>query len=163
MTWIRWPMCGLALAITAGIATAQPGKALQLKLGEDDMQWRIGNDLVTRYHLHGFPRPIFWPVNAPGGLPLTRAWPMVKTIPPGGSKDHIHQKSLWFCHGDVIPEGIDYQAEDQGRRGRRFLVRSGGPRQDRRHQRRRSARRRRPWRARHPQRMAHRRRHEDPR
>ena len=30
---------------------------------------------------------------------------MVKDI-PGESHDHIHQKSAWFCHGDVIPEGI---------------------------------------------------------
>ena len=108
MTSMRWFSCGLALVLTAGTATAQQGgKALQLKVGSDSVQWLIGNDLVTDYRLRGYPRPIFWPVNAPGGLPLTRAWPMVETVPPGGSKDHVHQKSLWFCHGDVIPEGME--------------------------------------------------------
>ena len=39
------------------------------------------------------------------GSSLTRAWPMVGQ--KGGATDHIHQKSAWFCHGDVIPEGIE--------------------------------------------------------
>jgi hypothetical protein len=117
---MRWYVCGLIVTLTAGTATAQQGrKALELKVAKDDVQWLIGNDLVTDYRLHGYPRPIFWPVNAPGGLPLTRAWPMEKTIPPGGSSDHVHQKSLWFCHGDVIAEGIaskpvDFWSEGPG-------------------------------------------------
>jgi Methane oxygenase PmoA len=68
---------------------------------------------VTRYHTSGYPRPIFWPVHAPGGQPLTRDWPMGKTA-DGGSTDHVHQKSLWFCHGDVIPEGIDLKQKIKG-------------------------------------------------
>ena len=26
---------------------------------------------------------------------------------PGETTDHVHQKSMWFCHGDVIPDVID--------------------------------------------------------
>jgi hypothetical protein len=26
---------------------------------------------------------------------------------PNETKDHVHQKSAWFCHGDVIPEGLE--------------------------------------------------------
>jgi hypothetical protein len=37
---------------------------------------------------------------------VTRAYPM-EPARPGGTSDHIHQKSVWFCHGDVIPEGIE--------------------------------------------------------
>jgi hypothetical protein len=33
---------------------------------------------------------------------------------PGGSTDHPHQKSAWFCHGDVIPEGIELKAKVRG-------------------------------------------------
>jgi hypothetical protein len=45
---------------------------------------------------------------------------------PGETSDHPHQKSAWFCHGDVIPEGVklaykikgvegvDFWSEDEG-------------------------------------------------
>ena len=33
------------------------------------------------------------------------AWP-VRTTAADATTDHVHQKSLWFCHGDVIPEGL---------------------------------------------------------
>lgn len=50
----------------------------------------------------------FWPIFAPNGAPVTRGWPM-EAAPTGGSMDHPHQKSAWFAHGDVIPEGVDIQ------------------------------------------------------
>jgi hypothetical protein len=66
----------------------------------------VGGELAARYHKEGYPRPIFWPVNAPGGIPLTRNYPP----PEGQAKDHPHQKSAWFCHGDIIPEGIGFKS-----------------------------------------------------
>src|SRR5262249_21319290 len=54
--------------------------------------------------------------SGPGGVPVTRAWPMEKSR-PGESTDHIHQKSMWFCHGDVIPEGIDIKTKIKGVEG----------------------------------------------
>src|SRR5262249_55483437 len=47
------------------------------------------------------------------GQPLTRAWPMSKAA-DGGSTDHVHQKSPWFCHGDVIPEGVELKHKVNG-------------------------------------------------
>ena len=29
----------------------------------------------------------------------------------GETKDHVHQKSAWFCHGDVIPEGVELKVK----------------------------------------------------
>src|ERR1019366_8613011 len=52
-------------------------------------------------------KPIFWPVNAPGKVPLTRNYPP----PQGQAADPPHQKSAWFCHGDVIPEGIELKSK----------------------------------------------------
>lgn len=127
MSGMRWLSCTLMLIPTLAIATAQEGgKSLQLKTGSDDVQWLIGNDLVTDYRMRGYARPIFWPVNAPGGLPLTRAWPMVPEIERGGSSDHLHQKSLWFCHGDVIPEGIAVQHLIKGIEGVDFWSEAPG-------------------------------------
>jgi hypothetical protein len=28
-----------------------------------------------------------------------------------GTTDHVHQKSAWFCHGDVVPEGVTTAAK----------------------------------------------------
>jgi hypothetical protein len=62
--------------------------------------------LVARYQIKSeVGKPYFWPVAAPGGAHVTRDWPM-QEAPAGGSKDHPHQRSLWYWHGDVIPEGI---------------------------------------------------------
>jgi hypothetical protein len=75
---------------------------------EDSVAFYLKKEMETiaTYHKRGYPRPIFWPVNAPGGIPLTRNYPP----PEGQAKDHPHQKSAWFCHGDVIPEGIGYKS-----------------------------------------------------
>jgi hypothetical protein len=51
---------------------------------------------------------------------------MNKTIPEGGSNDHVHQKSLWFCHGDVIADGIDLKQKIKGVDGVDFWSESPG-------------------------------------
>ena len=96
-------------------AAAQEGaREVPAKVNGDKPSWASAGQLIARFHPKGFPRPIFWPVYAPGGQALTRAWPMDPAVPDGGSKDHPHQKSLWFCHGDVIPEGVKLKQSVSG-------------------------------------------------
>src|SRR5437660_11325075 len=45
---------------------------------------------------------------------------------PGGSKDHPHQKSAWFCHGDVIPEGLELKDKIKGIKGVDFWSEAKG-------------------------------------
>jgi Methane oxygenase PmoA len=72
----------------------------------DSITFLADDVLVGQYHIGPMvAKPYLWPVHGPGGTALTRGWPMEKAS-PGGSTDHPHQKSVWFCHGDVIPEGI---------------------------------------------------------
>ncbi|HEY3790029.1 MAG TPA: PmoA family protein [Urbifossiella sp.] len=85
--------------------------------GENVYEFKIGRETVARYQFAGTVRvekgdgtkplakPFLWPVIAPNGTPVTRAWPMDRNN--SDKTDHFHQKSMWFCHGDVIPEGID--------------------------------------------------------
>jgi hypothetical protein len=40
--------------------------------------------------------------------------------------DHPHQKSLWFCHGDVIPEGLDYTKHSRNVAGVDFWAEGKG-------------------------------------
>src|SRR5262245_21841874 len=71
----------------------------------DGLDFKVGDKLAARYE-HGakWVRPIFWPVHAPSGAILTA----------NGPKDHPHHKSIWFCHGDVIPEGIELKNKIKG-------------------------------------------------
>ena len=45
---------------------------------------------------------------------------------PGKATDHIHQKSLWFCHGDVIAEGITLKHKIKGVEGTDFWSEAPG-------------------------------------
>jgi hypothetical protein len=116
---------GFALLTLTLVAVAeadqQPANAsaptVTLKVDPDQIDFLIGKELVTRFHKgEKVAKPYAWPVNGKGGVPLTRAWPMEKAQ-PGGSTDHVHQKSAWFCHGDVIPEGLTLKAKVKGVEG----------------------------------------------
>jgi hypothetical protein len=100
-----------AVLLTTMSTDAQQGTNATIKLEKDHIDFLVGNDLVTRYHIKDDqPLPYFWPVNAPGGTPTTRAWPMDKDLPEK-KKDHPHHHSVWFAHGDVIPEGMKFKSK----------------------------------------------------
>ncbi len=135
------PCLALALAMglapLAPLAKAQP-PGVTIKPAAEHIDFLTRGELVARYHIgKNWAKPFFWPVHAPGGTPLTRAWPIDKSK-AGESTDHPHQKSLWFCWGDVVPEGIeikhklrnikgiDFWAEGEGR-GRIVCTHVGEP------------------------------------
>ncbi|MGC8668459.1 MAG: PmoA family protein [Chthonomonadales bacterium] len=72
----------------------------------------VDGDLFTVYHFAGVEaRPYFWPVLAPGGIPVTRAYPMRSDV-PGETSDHRHHRSLYIAHGSV--NGTDNWSEEPG-------------------------------------------------
>ncbi len=84
---------------------------LTVKKSTESLDFSFGGELVAKYVIASdAAKPYFWPLNAPGGVPVTRAWPMVKGT-AGETTDHVHQKSAWFCHGDVIPVGMDLKTK----------------------------------------------------
>lgn len=105
----------------------------------DRIEFKAGGELVTVYQYAGtapdlkgtgtkpLAKPFFFPVNAPGGTGVTRPWPLVRGN-PGETTDHVHQKSVWFCHGDVIPEGIEMKtrSSDKHVKGVDFWAESAG-------------------------------------
>lgn len=123
----RWFMLpALFLGFTVAPITAQAQSVVTIQPFKDHLDFLAGKTLVTRYHFGPkFPKPIFWPVLAPNGAALTRSWPLVKDI-PGESHDHVHQKSAWFCHGDVIPEGIKVSSKVNGVAGVDFWSEAKG-------------------------------------
>jgi hypothetical protein len=114
-------LLGLLVAVSSAA-----GQGVGIKKTEDAVEFYAGSELVTRYlTAPTWTKPIFYPVLAPGGVPLTRDWPMVKGK-PGESTDHIHQKSAWFCHGDVIPEGVELKEKIKGVDGADFWSENKG-------------------------------------
>jgi hypothetical protein len=113
--------CLAASAFLASLPAAEP-EAVAIKttratsaFTDEHTDFLAGSALVSRYHTSAWEaKPYLWPLKGPGGVPLTRAWPMEQAT-PGGSTDHPHQKSAWFCHGDVIPEGLDLAANEKTR------------------------------------------------
>lgn len=80
---------------------------------KDTIEFKVGNEIVARYNTAASASiPYLWPILAPGGVPVTRGWPMEPALPePVGTKDHSHQRSVWFAPGEVIPEGIDLKGK----------------------------------------------------
>jgi hypothetical protein len=102
------------------------GQEATITKEKDTLEFKIGNDLATRYHVGAaVAKPYFYPVYAPGQIPVTRAWPMEKGFPKE-TTDHVHQKSIWFCHGDVIPEGIEVKQKIKGVKGVDFWSENPG-------------------------------------
>ncbi|HEX5272615.1 MAG TPA: PmoA family protein [Gemmataceae bacterium] len=113
------------LSAPAAPAAEGPGVSIEAKKGV--LEFKVGKDLVTRYHVgESVAKPYFWPLTAANGAVVTRAWPMEQPAPPGGSTDHVHQKSAWFCHGDVIPEGVALKHKVKGVEGVDFWSEAAG-------------------------------------
>ncbi len=110
-------LCIIFLAVVPAANAQQT-----VKKEGDGYAFRIGDELVTIYQYKNLSKPILFPVNAPGGVPLTRNYPP----PEGQAKDHPHQKSAWFCHGDVIPEGIELKSKVKNVIGVDFWAESTG-------------------------------------
>jgi hypothetical protein len=80
------------------LEATEEGVLLEAK--EDRIAIRIGQEEFTNYWYRGVPaRPYFWPVLAPGGVPVTRAYPMRDV--EGEVQDHPHHRSLYVAFGEV--------------------------------------------------------------
>ncbi len=75
---------------------------------DDRIIVKVDGELLTELRFRGAPKPYFYPLLGPGGVNVTRHFPM-RTDAQDEDKDHPHQRSLWFTHGDV--NGIDFWAE----------------------------------------------------
>lgn len=108
----------LFVLAVAGVATfalaADTAAPVAIEATKEQINFLVGKDLVGRYNIAStVAKPYFWPLFAPGNVPITRSYPMVKGV-AGETADHPHQKSLWFCHGDVIPQGLELKTKVKG-------------------------------------------------
>ena len=104
----------------------QDPKPTTIELSGKHIDFLAGKDLIGRYFIEETKaKPHFHPLNGPFGKPVTRGWPMSTEI-PGEAHDHVHQKAVWFCHGDVIPEGVTTKARIKGVEGIDFWAEAPG-------------------------------------
>jgi len=103
----------LLVPLTARSADSAPSASqksgVQITRLDDRLRVEIQGQLFTEYLFKDVPRPYCYPLIGPGGLPMTRNWPM-KDL-PDETHDHPHHRSLWFAHGSI--NGYDFWSEQK--------------------------------------------------
>jgi len=88
--------------------TGQKGTSgVKITKQEKTLRVDINGKLFTEYCFKDVPRPYFYPVIGPTGVPIIRHWPMKEG--KDESQDHVHHRSLWFTHGEI--NGHDFWGE----------------------------------------------------
>ncbi len=103
---MRLPAC---LAAVLMLATPLARADITVKDADGKVRVEIDGQLFTEYCYSGAQHVYFWPLIGPGGVKMTRSWPMQDV--PGEEHDHPHHRSLWFAHGDL--NGVDFWAESK--------------------------------------------------
>jgi hypothetical protein len=105
--------CGALFALPVAPSVAQDAaKSAPVWVeGKESLTLMQGEKLAFQYIFRSGRKPIIYPLLSPGGENLARDYPM-KPTEEGGTSDHIHQRSMWFTHGEV--NGVDFWAEQDG-------------------------------------------------
>jgi hypothetical protein len=101
------PRFTLPLALATLIGTTVYG-AVEVKDQGGKVRVDIDGQLFTEYVYTGAAHVYYYPLIGPGGLKMTRDWPMAN--PPGEEHDHPHHRSFWYAHGLV--NGVDFWSEE---------------------------------------------------
>ena len=87
--------------------------AVEVKELPDRVRLEVGGQLFTELRHGDAPHVFYYPLIGPGGVKMTRAWPMEEA--PDEDHDHPHHRSMWFSHGAV--NGVDFWGEDASYKG----------------------------------------------
>lgn len=112
-------MVALAAVLMSGGCAAPD--AVRMQMAGTRVVIQDGQAVFAEYRADGPRGPAIWPLCAPGGEPVTRAFPFFEV--EGEARDHPHHTSLWFAHGEV--NGIDFW------QGKGQIVATGAPVMDR--------------------------------
>jgi hypothetical protein len=102
---VRLLMIGIVVAALAAALPAADSDRVSIEMPiSGPVFFRLGDETVTSYHTGpGLAQPYLWPLYAPGGVAVTRAWP-IKVKAPAITMDHPHHVSAWFCHGEILAD-----------------------------------------------------------
>lgn len=111
--------CLFALALLVAPTLAIAAEEGTATVGKDGIEFKSGSTVVAKYATDPkYSKPFLYPVLAPDGTGVTRGWPVEKGLPGEATTDHVHHKSVWFCHGDVIPEGVELKTKTTDKHGK---------------------------------------------
>lgn len=99
-----------SLLLSAAVLLAAAGfvrAEVRVIEGSGKIHVDIDGKQFTEVILRGAPHVYYWPLIGPGGLPVTRGFPMEDR--PDEEHDHPHHRSMWFSHGMV--NGLDFWTE----------------------------------------------------
>ncbi len=105
---MRFKACVLLILILA--TTQFTSAAVTIEKSEQGAEVKIDGQLFTQYLTKSGNKPVLWPIMAAGGKSVTRGFPIQPQ--PGETNDHIHQRGLWFTHGDV--NGTMFWSQEAG-------------------------------------------------
>lgn len=109
------PAVAEVVAEGAGASAAVTASRIGLTQHDDRIAVSLDGKPFTelRFRRDGRHGPVLFPLLGPGGVPLTRSWP-VGPLLPGEPQDHPHHESFWCNHGDV--NGHDFWTGRAGTR-----------------------------------------------
>lgn len=118
-----WGLVASGWLATGAAAVAASG--VDFVPGADGIEIKVDGQLLTVVRFKDGPKPYYYPLLGPGGVPVTRNYPM-RDDATDEEKDHPHHRSLWFTHGEV--NGVDFWAEgpNKGRIVHQKVLRMAG-------------------------------------
>ncbi|MBL7220702.1 MAG: PmoA family protein [Phycisphaerae bacterium] len=96
----------------AGRGSGGAVQSVELKALDGKVEITLGGEKFTEYRYKGLARPILYPISGPGGVTMTRNYPILKGV-KGEADDHPHHTSLWYTHGSV--NGRDFWTVGEGK------------------------------------------------
>ena len=88
-----------APCLLAACASTAPPMPEVVSLDGEHAVVQFEDEVVAQVAWSAAPKPFVYPLCAPGGLAVTRGFPMEEL--EGEAHDHPHHQSMWFAHGDV--------------------------------------------------------------
>jgi len=103
-----WVSGMLASSYLVSAADKDAGKSgVQITQLPDRLKIELNGQLFTEYLYTNVVKPYYYPLIGPGGVHMTRNWPMQS--PPGEEHDHPHHRSLWLGH--FLVNGYDFWSQ----------------------------------------------------
>ncbi|MDB5329182.1 MAG: transrane prediction, partial [Phycisphaerales bacterium] len=112
-------ICSILICSTFAPTAARADEGATVKIAqlENHLEVTLGGKPFTSYWYakrddRPYVRPFFFPVMAPGDVPVTSDQYAVVEIQKVPKSDHPHHQSLWVSHGDV--NGVDHWSLAKG-------------------------------------------------
>lgn len=107
-TIVGWPAAQLLAQHSADRLFPSTLHCLSVEVASGSVQIRTDGEWFAGYDFSSYAKPILYPLKGPGGVDVTRNFPMRAGV-AGESTDHEHHKSVWLAHGNV--NGLDFWSE----------------------------------------------------